>query len=388
MRRPTWYAALDGARRRSTALDGARRRSTALDGARRRSTALDGADGVCAARGRSSTGRVAAVRVDLRSRAVISGSSLAIAIAILLIAIGAASPASAKKPHVRARCSAAIFEGFVVEEHLPRELSGEPDPAAVSRFEVLRRPATAADQPPPINELGSQLGFELGSYYPHAIKQVMESPDGDRYYVVLGFRRRFSVPPARCLPPALRRKRAKLVREVQRQAKELVYCVAELRAGGAEPAGYSDAECGPLADVENGSDLIASDTSRSRVVELVPDGVASVRLIYRDGTAIDAAVHTNAFAFTPPQAPIRRAEATIRRAFHRISSLLFGKKRLTSLQKRRRRRLLRSLAKVYSRALGALVPKQAQWLDQAGRVLRTITPHLPASGGGLFIVGG
>lgn len=325
------------------------------------------------------------MRAALDSRAGAAIRSLTVA----LVAVVLASPAEARKAHLPAGCGAPAHDLLSgAEERVPQELSGEPDPSVLSRFEVLRRPAGQLDQPPPINPLASELGFELGSYYPHRIRQLLETPDGERYFAVIGFRREFPVPPARCLPPGLRGGREGLVREAQEEAKELVYCIAELaRQADTQRGGYEVGNCHPFADIESGAGLIASDMSRSRVVDIVPDGVATVRLVYRDGSVIDAPVGANTFSFTPPQAPIRRARAVIHRLFvHALVPLATG--HLTPRQRRHMRRRLRALQKLIARTLGSLPPRQVQWLDANGGVLRSIAPHLPDSSGGRIVISG
>ena len=49
---------------------------------------------------------------------------------------------------------------------------------------------------------------------------------------------------------------------------------------------------------------------------MAPDGVATVRLRYRNGDVITAPVAGNVFDFTPPQRPIKKLEA-LRRRFGR-----------------------------------------------------------------------
>jgi len=100
----------------------------------------------------------------------------------------------------------------------------------------------------------------------------------------------------------------------------------------------------------------------------VPDGVAEVNLRYSDGTLISASVLENAYAFTPPPALVKRAEALFN------PSKLIRALTRKHLSKRERREYQRRLYKQFEEALIAEVPGQVQWLAGDGHVVRTIRP--------------
>jgi hypothetical protein len=285
----------------------------------------------------------------------------AIVVAMSAPALAAVARKHGKQP---SPCSGGAIFGPGSREPMP--LSGAPDPAILSRFAVLRRAAGPADQLPPLNPFGSQLDFQLASYYPGYIRQLAQLPDAGRIFLLLGFRRSF-LPPLKCVPPRLRKR----VLEQRKLESQLAYCVGEI---GVSHRPFVSTSCLSFADIETGGALAASALSTAPVVDLVPDGVATVRLSYRNGATIAGAVHENTLIFTPPQGPIKRAKR-----------LLHGLERKLSREegeygnKAKRRRLeqmfIRALARTYDR----LPPRQVQWLDSAGHVLRSFAPHQGAS---------
>src|SRR5689334_2844682 len=183
------------------------------------------------------------------------------------------------------------------------------DPAITSMFAVLRRPAGAEDQLPLFNPLNEDLGYQLRSYLPGYIRQLASDPDGERYFLIVGFERGFALPPAHCLPKVLRRHLTQLIAEQRERERQPVYCIEDV---GPRRSQYG-AACQPFATIQTEGSLIASAQSTSEVIDLVPDGVVSVRLHYRNGTTITAPVANNEFGFTPPQGPIKKARARVRR---------------------------------------------------------------------------
>lgn len=107
--------------------------------------------------------------------------------------------------------------------------------------------------------------------------------------------------------------------------------------------------------------------SQLPVIDVVPDGVATVRLTYRDGMTISIPVSENTFVFTSPQAPLKHALATLKRLARRLPH-----GHLTKRQRRRREQLTIELL---VHVLRLTQPTHAQWLDSSGRVLRGFTPH-------------
>jgi hypothetical protein len=255
------------------------------------------------------------------------------------------------------------LSGALVEAGMPVTLPDPLDPAIVGNFAVLRRASGPQDQVPPVNSLAEQVGIYLSGYYPGFVRQLFQLPDGRRLFLISGLPRLIPVPATRCLARTLRPRRNQLVEQQVRRGTEPVYCLAVI---GGRPSSFSgEPGCRRFADVYTGANLLASDTSTSPVVELAPDGVASVRLSYRDGTTITAQVLESAYMFTPPQAPIRRANVTLERVV-RVLAPAKGPRPSRGRQ--------RSALELVQRTLAALAPVQVQWLAADGRLLRTVTP--------------
>ncbi len=280
-----------------------------------------------------------------------------------LLAAAATAKQRATRPPV---CGVAIVHEFESE---PKELPGAPEPTALSRFGVLRRAAGPADQLPPLNRLGPRLGFELNSYYPGYIRQLIRLPNGVRYFLIPGIKRVPDLPPERCLPVRLR--------HLRQPKPETVYCVAGI---GSNVRQLSSVGCQTLAEIETGGDLADPYFSSSFQVDLVPDGVATVRLVYRGGAAITAPVNENAFTFTPPRIPAARAKTALKRLERAFERELKYKHTSTHPTKRQLQRRERAASRLLERVLSELPPKQVQWLDAGGHVLHSFTPRRDPSG--------
>ena len=95
---------------------------------------------------------------------------------------------------------------------------------------------------------------------------------------------------------------------------------------------------------------------------MAPDGVATVRLRYRNGDVITAPVAGNVFDFTPPQRPIKKLEALRRR---------FGRE----IRKGRvHGRALEPLARRLETARARLVPQTVEWFAGDGQQVRVLHP--------------
>jgi hypothetical protein len=282
-----------------------------------------------------------------------------------MVGVLASVLAAAATAEQRATTPSCRDSGIVHEfESEPKELPGAPEPAALGRFGVLRRAAVLADQLPPLNQLGPRLGFELNSYYSGYIRQLLELPNGSRYFLIPGIKRVPDLPPERCLPTRLR--------HLRQPKAETVYCVSGI---GSNVRQLPSAGCQTLAEIETGGDLADPYFSSSFQVDLVPDGVATVRLTYRDGATITAPVSENAFTFTPPRPPVARAKAALKRLDRVFELEVKSRHTLTHHAKRQLQRYERVASKLLQRALSELPPKQVQWLDANGHVLRSFTPR-------------
>ncbi len=279
-----------------------------------------------------------------------------------------AAPATAKKGAATpSSCSGVIRALEPESEPEPVELAGPLEPAVLDKFGVLRRAAAPADQLPPLNRIGSRVGSELSSYYPGYIRQLVRLANGSRYFLIPGFKRVLKLPPARCLP--------KQLRHLRQPQSEPVYCIAGIGPIVRPLAGIS---CQTLAEIETGADLAEPYFSSSFQVDLVPDGVATVRLVYRGGTVIAAPVSENAFTFTLPRGLIERAKA----AFKRLERAFEDERthRHGHLTKRQRQRAVGVMIKALDHVVSQLPPKQVQWLDAGGQVLRSFTPNRGRNG--------
>ena len=236
---------------------------------------------------------------------------------------------------------------------------------------MLRRPAGAEDQLPPLNPLGEDLTYQLRSYFPDEIRQIARDADGARYFVVPGYRRVFPIPAAQCLPKRLRHLHAELLAKQRVQEMEPIYCIDNIAAHRNR---YREAACLAFSTVQTGEAITASSASRTDVVELVPDGVATVRLSYPAGQVIVAPASGNAFSFTPPQGPIKAAVKALR------PLRLHGRHPSPRQLEVQLGRLVNRAEKLFE----SLRPKTVEWLDVAGRVLRSFSPpaHGPAEASG------
>jgi hypothetical protein len=122
----------------------------------------------------------------------------------------------------------------------------------------------------------------------------------------------------------------------------------------------------PFAAIDAGGRVFqANALTRGPTVELVPDGVASVRIAYRERPAIVVPVSENAFSFTPPPAT-PRVEAELRRLEPAIVATHLS-------QAQRRRSTLQ-----WDKALDGTDPTRLEWLNSVGRLVRAI--NAPTAG--------
>jgi hypothetical protein len=104
-----------------------------------------------------------------------------------------------------------------------------------------------------------------------------------------------------------------------------------------------------------------------RWIEMVPDGVASVRVSYRDMTPFSVPVSENAFYLMAPPTPHNSVSARMERL---LPGILNSK--LSTAQRDR-------LTAQWNRMFLYTLPTKIEWLDQGGGVVRLVTPPTPAS---------
>jgi hypothetical protein len=290
----------------------------------------------------------------------------------LLLAAAIANDAALAQTHKpKPRQPSCFSAGPLLSSSVPIAETKALDPAITGTFAVLRRAAAPEDQPPLFNPLNEDLGYQLRSYLPAYLRQLASDPDGERYFLIVGFERGFPLPPAQCLPKEVRRHVAQLIAEQRKRENQPVYCVDDI---GPHRTQYG-ASCQPFASIQTGAGLIASAQSTSDVIELVPDGVATVRLLYRRGTTITSSVANNEFDFTPPQGPIKEARARVRRLFLTL--------RRDRLAHRKGSRDVRSLLKRLRDIDRQLPPDKVEWLGANGQLIRSFQPRIESGGTGV-----
>jgi hypothetical protein len=292
------------------------------------------------------------------------------ATAVLALGAAGACPAPSAGAGVRTRgaCSH-VIEAFG-QQTLPAASTGPFASTVTAMYGVLRRPGLPEDVPPPINPLAEDLGYRLRVYYPDEIRQLSRNADGERYFLLPAFERGYPLPPARCLPKRLRKFAAKLLAEQRKRETEPVYCIEEV---GPRRPPYPGAQCQPFAAIQTGERLAETASARSEVIELVPDGVATVRLLYRGGAVVTAAATSNSYSFTPPRKLIGEVRAQLKGLLKGASHLSAG----------RHAALVRSFLDRARALVAKLVPRRVEWLDAGGNTVRSFTPVSRSHGGGL-----
>jgi hypothetical protein len=216
-----------------------------------------------------------------------------------------------------------------------------------------------SDKVPSADGLGRELykDYELSSYHPAYVRQPTGLPGNRRYFVIPAFGRPEATPPSHCFPTGERRE---LVEQERRRLVEPVFCIIEVGTNRNAPV----PGCEPFAQVDEsfGAFHVSDFLGGEPTMELVPDGVASVRIIYQGTAPIVAHVSENAFVLTPPPTPNTRLDTGLRRLLRR----LFGK-RLTKAER------LRITIK-YNNAFTGTYPTRIEWLNSAGGLVRALGP--------------
>jgi hypothetical protein len=285
-------------------------------------------------------------------------------VALLLSALVLAPAALAKTPKLSASCETSggsITALIEAGESVPAELTSPLEAGIPSSFAVLRRAALPSDQIPALSPVGGEVDGDLVSYYPGYVRQLKVLPDGSRYFLIPGFAKPKSVPPGACLPASQRRDRPALVEQEHKLAVEPVYCIV---ATGHESSGT---QCEPFAAIEQSPRVFTPRLSEAPTVELIPDGVASVRITYLTGASVLAPVYENEYSFAIPTAVRAGADKHLKKVLRRLEKA----KPTTKAQKRRvLDKFLLALAKT-----GVEVePRKVEWLDSSGGLLHSITP--------------
>jgi hypothetical protein len=294
----------------------------------------------------------------------------AIVLATLVVALTAAPAVVAKRGP---SCTADV--PFRVT---PVTISDPLDPSLLGAYAVLRRPAGAVDQPPPINALADQTGT-LGRYNPAFIRQVKQRPDGRRYFLVPGFPMQAKVPPARCLPRGLRAQRRKLVDAQRKRERQPVACLVatppDNASGSASPGAgiavgvggyaYGGDVCPPFAELTKYETLAIGPFGPAEHAGILPDGIALVRVHFHHAPTVQAAVSENFYLYKAD--PVRRAK--LLRRLLALSRRAGGRHARTTAQ---RRTLARRLGALSGRAAAELRPSRIELVGADGRVIENV----------------
>jgi hypothetical protein len=264
---------------------------------------------------------------------------------------------------------------FTSEESGPTQLTTPLDPAVLSSFAVLRRAQTASDLIPPLSPVGFSLDYEIRSFYPAYVRRVATIGRAT-YYLVPALLREVKIPPARCLPPSLRRERDQYVERERKRASAPAYCI--VRVGG--PGGPDQTGCEPFDGVDAGARAFSGGLFTRLLVELVPDGVATVRISFLKATPMVVPTSENTYAFSAPAAARAKLNRMLQIAIHPATG--------RNLSKKQRRRREQRAARAFFRALQESQPTKVEWLGPSGALLRVIKPpHTTGLGSTVGIIG-
>jgi hypothetical protein len=308
----------------------------------------------------------------MSARACLRGPVVTVvALACALFAGVAATGAATASAASESECGLALLKSFTGGPPVP---ASQPlDPVISGIYAVLRRPSGPQDALQAINPLGEDLSSELRAYFPDSIRQLAIDPSGERWFLVAGFARGIPIPPARCLPKPLRRQRGRLVAEQRRREQVVTYCVDDV---GPRRPEEGTTNCQPFETIQTGGGLDTQLISQAETVDLVPDGVAALRIAYHNGSVYTAEVRENAFVFASPPPLVALFRTELRRIVE--SALAPGARHQTAARRRARARRFA----VRLRRLLVRVTPTVQWLDPAGGVIRTFPAQVGNAGEG------
>ena len=294
--------------------------------------------------------------------------SLAVLITVFgLIAVTGCSSPSSSRENLRSSlsCVAPEFRIFGARTTPPKELSTAVPAVISSNFAIFRRPTLRSDKPfagSTDHELARELykDYELASFYPAYVRQLRTPLAGRRYFVIPAYGRPEAVPPAHCMTAAERRE---LLAQQHRRSIEPVYCIIEI--GGDKNA--SPPGCEPFAAIDEGGGLFQPGSPSGKpILELVPDGVATVRIVYSTRDRIVVRARANVLWFTPP--PLAsRVQADLKQLERKLVDM-----HVSQTQRRRTTQL-------WNMAVAESAATKVEWLDNAGRTIRTISTPVSSS---------
>jgi len=268
----------------------------------------------------------------------------------------------------------------------PGTFAEPPAAPVLASYAVLRRPTTAADQPPPINSLAEQLSFALGRYNPAFVRQLTQRPGGRRFFLVPGLPVHVDIPPARCLPPRLRRQRPKLVEQQRKRELEPIACVVTTSPSSKRSSSYGGNVCPRFRDVTTYEYLADGVIEGVEDAGILPDRIATVRAHFRRAPVVQVPVVENFYLYRVD--PARRKQL-LKRLSQAARRLERSPKPRTRAQ---RRRLLRRYVALNRRAIEQLTPTHIELLAADGQIVKDVrrprgadfgfaSPHSIESGG-------
>ena len=279
---------------------------------------------------------------------------------LIFAACGPSVGTAASIRRVPPSCILPTFRFTGPQRPVPKELSTPLEATILSSFAIFRRPALPDDEPPELSPGGLRRelykDYELASYYPAYVRQLT-GLTGRRYFVIPAFGQPEAVPPAHCFRAGVRHE---LVEQEHRRSVEPVYCIIEAGATRQAPV----PGCEPFAQVNESyrafqvSDFLGGEPT----IELVPDGVASVRITYQATAPIIAHVSENAFLLTPPPTPNTPLDTELKQLRHRQRG-----KHISGAERRR-------ITIEYNNAFTGTYPTSIEWLDSTGGLVRALSP--------------
>jgi hypothetical protein len=235
-------------------------------------------------------------------------------------------------------------------------IAGSGPASLVSALGVLRRPQLQSDVLPAISEVSLQLPIDLASYYPAATRQLAHG-----VYLIVGNEQ-----------TALAGSGSSTVRLADRHPRRqhatahagpLMYCLSTL----------IQANCQPLSNLTSDDDVAIQVAHGGTASELVPDGVSTVNVSYRDGKTQTVAVANNLVQFAAPANTRTTLEAQSL-TINNLDTVLINH---PGPQVAERDRIALSIAvSRYTRTLKRVVPKRIVWRDPDGAIVRTLAPPL------------
>ena len=277
------------------------------------------------------------------------------AVALALLALALLAPGGAVAAKKKTSCSSGgIFEGLG-ESKLPDELEGSLEAPVLAQYGIFRRAQTSSDLLPPINPAAEAIGRRLSGYYPSEIRQIAALPNGARYYLVPGLPHVPKVGRPECVPKEV----LKLIEKERAKATEPDYCVVATGVGSP----LASSECNSFGEVATENQVFGL-FGEGPAALLLPDGVASVRIVGPGSRTETIAASEDAYVYTPPATLEKEEEALFRKLFKPPTS-----KHSTKAQQRRTaQRALRVFAEIVARTR----PSRIEWLGPTGLLVKTI----------------